>query len=78
MMVIEDGIPIPPSRGRGGRVFPWRAMQIGQSIFVADMPQASVSGIVHGWAKRQSPPRRFVTRKVTENGAHGVRVWRVE
>ncbi len=76
MIDVQDGVPIPQSRGRSLRKYPWECLNVGQSFFVPGDKQASIVSAAWGWAKRQSPGARFTSRKVVENGVAGVRVWR--
>ena len=80
-MDIDDGIPLPERPCNGGRKakYPFDQMTVGQSFFVpADAARkGSVQGAAHTANKRFAGSRVFSTRSVTENGAAGVRVWRV-
>ena len=75
---IEDDIPIPPKGGGGNRLgtSPLDNIAVGQSVFYAGRSQKIVSSVFYGVAKRTG--HKFTTRKVTENGVAGVRVWRIE
>ena len=74
---IENGVPIPASR-RGRQGIPWKNMAVGDSVFAAGREQNTVAATGRLIGKKHSPRRKFVTRKVTEDGVAGVRVWRVE
>ena len=104
MFKIEDGIPVPTisGRGRGGNVYPFDQLEVGQSFFVAnseDKPNAAKSlastvssataryavasedGATKTNKKGETVPvmvktRKFVVRRVEENGVKGARVWR--
>jgi hypothetical protein len=68
--VIEKGVPFPGPQGRGlfGAV---RRMEVGDSIFVADGKQNTVSATGSAIGRRTG--RKFMTRKVEG----GIRIWRV-
>jgi len=75
---IENGILIPSHRtGRGGKSR-WADLQIGQSIFFADLDDDRYRSSSSQWGLRQKPPRKFTTRMAEKNGVKGVRVWRIE
>jgi len=72
---IEKGVPLPASGAGRPSKYPWGDMEVGDSFFAEAKPesmhtQAAFAGRKYG--------RRFTTRKRTENGVAGVRVWRVE
>lgn len=76
---IEKGIPIPLPRSKpiGAITQALRTMDIGDSFFVTVVKQSALT--VHFFsARRANPTLVFKTRKVTENGITGVRIWRVE
>jgi hypothetical protein len=66
--VIEKGVPFP---GRGLLAAAVRKMEVGDSIFVANGKQTTVSGTA-GSIVRQTG-RKFMTRQLEG----GVRIWRV-
>lgn len=68
---IEKGLPIPAKRPGPMSKYPFSAMEIGDSFFVATSRQ-SLSKSVHTARKRLG--RRFTCR--AEPG--GYRVWRIE
>ena len=65
---IEKGIPVPVKIRK--RKYPFREMEVGDSIMIAGMRAASQIS----WAVARHKPKRFVTR-VEEDG---LRVWRTE
>ena len=74
---IQKNVPIPPrAGGRSGSKYPFRQMEVGDSVFVEGKVSKvasaiqSTSKINKGW--------KFESRKADENGASGVRVWRKE
>lgn len=69
---IEKGVPVPNTAKGGGRVphYPFAAMGVGDSFFVAGKTAATFSGTVAGWALRHNV--KFMCRTVDG----GVRVWR--
>ena len=75
-MNFDKGIPLPPKRtARATDRYGLALMEVGDSFFV-NAAQAPLSGAATRWGHKLG--RKYATRKVTENGAHGVRVWRVE
>ena len=72
--LIEKSIPVPLGAGRqGGVLYPFRDMDIGDSIFVAG--QASTDGAAcsaRNLAQRSG--LKFTSRTVDG----GVRIWRIE
>ncbi len=78
---VETGVPIPKSRGGGslrGRApkWPYADLSVGESFFAEGRAAKSMSGSI-AWAQK-SLGIRLSLRCVEENGAKGVRVWRVE
>lgn len=74
---IETGIPCPPTdRGRGNARFPFRQMEIGQSLLIegrhakAAGQAAYRAGLLYGM--------KFTTRKLQVHGAPALRIWRLE
>ncbi|XWN29940.1 MAG: hypothetical protein ROR55_20960 [Devosia sp.] len=68
-------------RGAKSR-YPLAELDVGQSFFVASDPpemqgqhQRRMSALVVGHSRRNGG--KFATRRVTEDGVPGVRVWRV-
>lgn len=72
-IVIDKGVPVPPSNV-SRRKYPFDAMEVGDSFFVAGR-QHKVYGAINWHTKHSN--KRFTTRKVVENGVAGIRVWRV-
>ena len=73
LLRIEKGVPLPPSRNdRSGTPWPFGEMEVGDSFFGAHITFARL----HVGARRFAP-KRFTTRRVTESGVSGIRVWRV-
>ncbi|MBS0219165.1 MAG: hypothetical protein JSR91_00335 [Proteobacteria bacterium] len=81
-IVIERGIPIPKPRGRGRVRTPLRfaldKMEIGDSICVYNDGGGikKTQQVAAGRAARLKP-KKFVTRRLVENGLQIVRIWRV-
>ena len=74
---VDRNVPVP-SRGVAkyselGALL--RQMQIGDSVFVTDVPPRRVRAMCGMMSKRDN--KMFVTRTVTENDIAGLRVWRV-
>ena len=100
MFKIEDSIPVPTisGRGRGGNVYPFDQLEVGQSFFVEGEKSISPSTVSAATARHKVPAedgstktnkkgeqvpvmvptKKFVSRKVEENGVKGVRVWRTQ
>lgn len=76
MFEVQSGIPLKRARGRGRRKYPWDTMEVGGSFFVADAEQKQLAHAAYMWRRNNDMSRRFETRVTTENGVHGVRVWR--
>lgn len=106
MFEIKDSIPVPAisgrGRGRGGDVYPFKVLAVGQSFFVPNSeskPNAakSLASTVCSATARYAVPaedgstktnkkgevvpvmvetRKFVVRRVEEDGVKGARVWR--
>ena len=106
MFLIKNDVPIPAisgrGRGRGGNVYPFEVLAVGQSFFVPNSeskPNAakSLASTVCSATARYAVPaedgstktnkkgevvpvmvetRKFVVRRVEEDGVKGARVWR--
>lgn len=71
---IEKGVPLPLARGSGsGAPWPFDEMEVGDSFFATQISTSSLLTFA-----RRHRPKRFTTRKVTENGVTGIRIWRIE
>ena len=68
---IEKGVPMPDNRNYGATRYPFRQMEVGDSLFVPGQTTATFSGVPGGWARRAG--FKFACRTVEG----GVRVWRV-
>ena len=78
MIPIDKGVPIPayvpgPPVGSAPK-YPWRTMEVGDSFFVGHMDSQQVSSGAAAAGRKLS--RRFVTRRLIEDGIAGIRVWR--
>lgn len=73
MYEIDDNVEIPPKRNRSTKKYPWAEMKIGQSFFVPNKSQASLSATAIGYSYRH-PGLKFTTAKEND----GVRCWRIE
>lgn len=71
MFVIEKGIPVPDSSCGRKPVYPFSAMQVGDSFLVASGHFDKVRTAASNYGRRNG--LKFATRK----GDAGVRVWRV-
>jgi len=72
MYNIEKNVPIPRS---AHRKYPFLDMEKGDSVFLPVKGHVFSGSISHAARVLKA---KFVTRQVTENGKHGVRVWRVK
>jgi len=68
---IERGVPIPPKRGAVTAYSVWSQMKVGDSFFV---PGKKFPPPPHNVRKVM----KFTSRKLTERGVAGVRIWRVK
>lgn len=68
--VIEKGVAVPLG-GQGSPVYPWRKMELGDSIFVPADKAESATRSGYLWAARNSA--KMTVRSVSG----GVRIWRV-
>jgi hypothetical protein len=77
---IDTHVPLPKMRGAGGKgnyKYPWNEMEVGQSFFVPDTTIGRFYSQTRAAAKRYS--KKFIARSwVNDDGAEGVRIWRVE
>jgi len=78
---FETGIPIPPVNTRHTGTYRSKyqfltELNEGQSVFVPEWKFKAqlVNQAVNRFAKKLD--RKFVTRRRTEDGKHGIRVWR--
>jgi hypothetical protein len=75
--VIEKNVPLPknPGRrgGRGGGIYPFDALEVGDSVVISGAKINSMMRAASLWAKRRG--KRVCTRKISETS---IRVWRFE
>ena len=104
MFQVENDVPVPAisGRGRGGNMYPFDQLAVGQSFFIPNSeskPNAakSLASTVSSATTRYAVPsadgatktnkagetvpvmvktRKFVVRRVEEDGVKGARVWR--
>ena len=80
---IDTHVPPPGAEAvRRAAIFPWRAMNPGDSIFIAGYgtKPSKVSGMTQMSAIRGRvafPGSKWTVREYTEDGVLGVRVWRL-
>jgi hypothetical protein len=74
---IDNDIPLPTeSRNRNGNAkYPFALMEVGQSVFI---PGKTVTQMANATCYLKAKGKKFASRRVVEDGADGVRVWRVE
>lgn len=71
---IDKNVPVPSKHSNGRHIkYPFSTMHVGDSFFVPDGKQTSLTATARNWAVRHGGQYRFVTRQVPG----GVRVWRV-
>jgi len=73
---VEKGVPMPKERTK----YPFASMGVGDSFFVKlgpDMKRATVASAVKQYSNGNLGVK-FTTRKITEDGKVGVRVWRLK
>ena len=71
---ISSDIPIPVPGGR--RRYPWKKMKVGDSFFLPGNEQTQ--NTVSGAGRNIFGAGCVSTRKTTENGVVGYRVWRIK
>lgn len=71
-IVVEKNIPMP-GQGRNC-IYPWRAMEVGDSFFVPGKTAREMSA-GKSIAQRLTT-FKFTQRSVVENEVKGVRIWR--
>ncbi len=75
-MKIDKSIPVPDrSGGRRPPKYPFRDMSVGDSVFLPGDEGRKMEGAAWVFAHRNKD-FGLTTRRVTENGVAGVRVWR--
>lgn len=72
---VDKGVPLPGKNAHKTK-WPWATMVAGDSLFVAGLTQAHMMSLATGWAHRNCPAARFTSRKATEGGQTGTRIWR--
>lgn len=76
LIPVDQGVPIPDSRFQwfGGTRYPFKQMEVGDSFFV---PGKTIQDLKGPLNYASCDCRRFTTRRVTENGITGLRIWRI-
>lgn len=83
-IVVQDNVAIPPKWTPEGNAsfgkapkYPWATMKVGQSFFVP-LPKGR-SFTAHASQMKNHPEGgKFESRRLIEDGTHGVRVWRTK
>lgn len=80
-ITIEKNIPIPPTqnkiKGHREKIYPYKELNVGDSFFVPYANRlAALSGAIYSYTRKHGI--KLCTRKVTENGIWGLRVWRIK
>lgn len=71
---IQQGIPCPRPEARVvTRKYPPREMQVGDSFFIPSLHPGGLYSCI-----RIFKDRLYVSRRVTEDGGRGLRVWRLK
>jgi len=75
MFEIERDIPLPTERGK----YPFREMEVGDSIFFGDKKQATSARVAAVRFGKALEPSWTFTLRITDQGADkaGWRLWRV-
>lgn len=71
---IDKNVPMPP-KPASRHIYPWDAMEVGDSFFAPDPKGELVRAQSYPEGKKRGV--KFASRTVTENGVKGVRIWRV-
>lgn len=75
---IDRGVPIPSAKGVRAHAYPFDQMQVNDSIFIErDEKVVNISNIKSA-AEKRVPGSKWTTRKVTEDGKTGFRLWRTQ
>ena len=76
---IDKNVPLPGRGGRYGHPSKWSAFAVGDSTFFPGERFAKkLVNAAQAWGRSVTPSRKFSGRFVTEDGATGTRIWRVE
>lgn len=77
---IDFDVPIPEvPRGHRARKYPLDKLEVKASAFFPDVDHQSILSAVNRFKKTQEGKgREFTTRRTTEKGVEGVRVWRTK
>lgn len=88
MYTIDKGLAVPAlarSRSAGPMKYPWADMEHGDSFFVplpkkssrddAVIARKRVVSAGRSWCKRNRPEARVISRALTEDNTHGIRIW---
>lgn len=71
---IDKDVPLPDQKGKGPWAkYPFRQMEIGDSVFIPDAYGSTVRSAAHAAGRRLG--RKFCVR--SKFGEPGARVWRV-
>lgn len=76
--MIDKNVPIPKQIRSGtpsNAKYPWREMDVGDSIFMK-LPEAENMSAAARFFAYSNKEYGFTSRTVTENGVKGIRVWR--
>ena len=73
MFKIDDNIPMPP-RAHGDFAATADALEVGQSFFAPGVVTGSVGTRT---ARQRKAGKRFASRRATEGGIDGSRIWRI-
>jgi hypothetical protein len=74
MFQIEKGVPIPPRRGGGESIYPFDAMEVGDSFLVPNGTKSTKALHSAAQTAKKRLGRSFAVRAV----ANGTRVWRID
>lgn len=71
---VDRNVPLPPAKTLYQRKYPFNVMAVGDSFFVPGVTRQQMAGPIR-YATCEC--RKFTTRRTTENGVAGLRIWRI-
>jgi hypothetical protein len=76
-IVIEQGVPLPQRNVGRTTVYPFGALNVGDSFFVANRTTKDFASTIAAARKRMDGVK-FTTRSEQNERGSGIRVWRTE
>jgi hypothetical protein len=74
--VVDSNITLPNHKSPFKKRYPISQLQVGESLFVADVKINNIYNTVKYWADKLGA--KFTVRTLEEDGIRGVRVWRMK